>query len=120
MTRLSLAKYRRKKLERGLHWTCEPGWPVHYTDAGLERVKGDYGLEEEPQQPEEQVGVVVGFPRNPLLLEMEVCGRVVLCRARRRDLYVKGMEVPMVPRLSVDGGEMYQVLGQPRRKGRWH
>ena len=117
--KLALTKFRKKYLEVEKDWKCESGFPVEYTEEGLEKVRAKFALDDAPEEPKEVVGVVLGFPRNPTLVQMQLGSRQVMCRVRARHLYVKGMEVPMVPKLSVGGAEMYQVMGQPKRKGRW-
>jgi len=119
ITKDTLTKYRKANLERGVHWDCKPGFAVEYLDAGRNRVQQQFGLEDTPTPADEVMGIVRGFPRNDRLIDVELEGRMVRCRVRNRELYVKGMEFPMYPLLSVEGAEMYVVKGKPRRKGRW-
>lgn len=120
VSKMTLAKHRKANLEQEVHWTVKSGHPVVYTDAGVVQVKQNYGLEDKPEEPKQQEGTVVGLPRNPSLVQVELEGRTVLCRVRARHLFVKGMKIPMMPKLTVDGSEMYQVMGQPRRRGKWN
>ena len=117
--RETIARHRRAHLDETIHWTCSPGLPVIYTDDGIARMRKQFELEETPAAADMVQGTVRGFPRNDRLLQVEYEDRLVLCRVRRRELYVKGMEIPMMPLISVGGSEMYEVRGHPRRKGRW-
>ena len=114
-----LRKYRQSHLQEGRDWSVEPGKPVVYTKVGFNRVTNHFRPEDGIVQLEDSTeGVVIGFPRNPSLLQLNLCGRTVLCRVKSQKKWVHGMTVDVIPLKNSGSREIYQAVREPRFRGR--
>lgn len=114
-----LRNYRRDHLEEGRDWSAAPGKPVIYTRPGFQRLTNHFRPEDGiVKLEEESEAKVIGFPRNPSLLELSLNGRTVLCRVRSQKKWVMGMVVPVIPLKNSGGREIYQATREPRFRGR--
>lgn len=114
-----LRKYRQEHLQEGRDWSAAPGKPVLYTSQGFTRLTNHFRPEDGIVEIEEESEAkVIGFPRNPSLLQLSLNGRTVLCRVRSQKKWVHGMVVPVIPLKNNGSRELYQAVREPRFRGK--
>jgi len=124
LSKQTLARVRKRHLTRGEHWEQQPGFPILYTQSGIDLAASVFNINHKVEvqhnghEPEELTVDWANFPNNRILRAKTSEKRVVHVRVKNNVNFVPGMTIRA--KQHAGNNNVYEYIGRyPRFRGRF-